>query len=99
MRIIVIFSCMLGVKTGYIGKVGRDETGEFFRRDMEKTGITPILLEGKAPSGVAIGLISYDSERTFATYLGAAIELIPEDLTASMELVFQSLRKLSYSSF
>jgi len=75
---------MLGVKTGYIGKVGRDETGEFFRRDMEKTGITPILLEGKAPSGVAIGLISYDSERTFATYLGAAIELNPEDLTASM---------------
>ncbi|HUX52846.1 MAG TPA: adenosine kinase [Williamwhitmania sp.] len=75
---------MLGVKTGYIGKVGRDETGEFFRRDMEKAGITPVLLEGKAPSGVAIGLISYDSERTFATYLGAAIELIPEDLTASM---------------
>ena len=75
---------MLGVNTGYIGKVGRDETGDFFRNDIVNSGISPVLLSGNAPSGVAIALISKDAERTFATYLGAAIELVPSDLTADM---------------
>lgn len=75
---------MLGVNTGYIGKVGRDETGTFFKNDLLKSKINPVLLEGNAPSGVAIALISKDSERTFATYLGSAIELVPNDLTKEM---------------
>lgn len=65
---------MLGVNTGYIGKVGRDETGAFFRNDMVKSGINPALLEGNAPSGVAIALISKDSERTLPPTLGQPLK-------------------------
>lgn len=71
----------LGVETGFIGKVGEDELGDFFYDDMKKSNIDPKLLRSKTDSGRAVALISPDSERTFATFLGAAIDLVPEDLT------------------
>ena len=73
----------LGVKTGYIGKIGKDELGEFFRNDMIKSNIEPKLEYGLTDSGCAIALVSPDSERTFATYLGAAVEISDSDIRPS----------------
>jgi len=70
----------LGVGAGFIGKVGDDEFGRFFFNDMSQNNIQPKLLTGKAETGLAIALVSPDSERTFATYLGAAIELSADDI-------------------
>ena len=70
----------LEVKTGFIGKIGNDEIGNFFKEDMIRSGIKPMLSTGKAPSGRALVFVTPDSERTFATYLGAAIELVPSEL-------------------
>jgi len=70
----------LGVKTGFIGKAGDDEIGVFFKEDMIRSGITPMLTKGNAPSGRALVFVTPDSERTFATYLGAAVELNAEEL-------------------
>lgn len=72
-------ACM-GVETGYFGKVGNDELGQFFKNDMERNNIEPRLLQSENASGKAIALISPDSERTFATFLGAACELSANDL-------------------
>ncbi len=72
----------LGASAGYIGKVGEDSFGEFFSKDMEVNGIEPFMLKSTTDTGRAIALISPDSERTFATYLGAAIELTDSDLIA-----------------
>ncbi len=76
-------SC-LGVKTGYLGKVGNDEIGDFFKADMTANNIEPELLASEKKSGTVIALISPDSERTFATYLGAAVELTADDITESL---------------
>lgn len=65
----------LGVETAFIGTIGQDETGDFFHQDMLASGIFPRLFRSETPSGVAIALVSPDGERTFATCLGAAIEL------------------------
>ena len=73
----------LGVETAFIGHVGMDETGDFFRLDMEQAFIKPILFASKTPTGIASGMITKDGERTFATYLGAAIELSDEHLDDS----------------
>lgn len=73
----------LGVHTSFIGKVGNDELGMFFKEDMIHSGINPILLPSKTETGKAIALVSPDSERTFATYLGAAVELTPDELSDS----------------
>ena len=74
----------LGVETSYIGKIGEDEFGEFFHNEMSENGITPHLFKGEQGTGTAICMISDDSERTFATYLGAAIELIADDLNINL---------------
>ncbi len=74
----------LGIETAFVGKVGNDELGEFFSTDMQKAGIKPKLLKGKAATGTALALVSPDSERTFAVNLGAAIEMIAEDITPSL---------------
>lgn len=71
----------LGIKTAFIGKIGTDEMGLFFKRDMQKVGIKTILYNSINETGKVMALISPDSERTFATYLGAAIELNADDIT------------------
>lgn len=72
----------LGAPAGYIGKVSNDEFGEFFSNDMKANGIEPFMLKSNTDTGRAIALVSPDSERTFATYLGAAVELSDSDLTS-----------------
>jgi len=66
---------MLGVKTGFIGSIGKDEMGDFFENDMRNAGIETMLSRRESVTGTAVALISTDSERTFATHLGAAVEL------------------------
>jgi sugar/nucleoside kinase (ribokinase family) len=70
----------LGIDTTYIGKISNDEYGNFFKKDMENSGVNTILFNSQTPSGVAMALVSKDGERTFATYLGAAVELNQDDL-------------------
>ena len=72
---------ILGMKTGFIGKVGKDDIGSLFKSDQVQEGINSMLERGKAPSGRCIVIVNKEtSDRTFATYLGAALELEPEDL-------------------
>lgn len=71
----------MGVETGFVGSVGNDEMGRFFKKDMQVNNIKPILFRTLHETGRAMALISKDSERTFATYLGAAIDLSEEDIT------------------
>ncbi len=72
---------VLGMKAGFIGKVGKDDVGSLFKSDQVQEGINSMLERGKAPSGRCIVIVNKNtSDRTFATYLGAALELEPEDL-------------------
>jgi len=74
-------AAIFGMKAGFIGKVGKDDIGSLFKSEQRQDGIDSMVLRGKAPSGRAIVIISKPNyERTFATYLGAALELEPEDL-------------------
>jgi sugar/nucleoside kinase (ribokinase family) len=65
----------LGIPVGYIGVIGEDEMGGSFVQDMINAGVEPHMIHSLQNTGHAIALISQDSERTFATFLGAAIEL------------------------
>ena len=71
---------MLGTDTGFIGSIGRDETGDFFENDMKKAGVNTLLIRRNSVTGTAVALITRDTERTFATHLGAAVELTADDL-------------------
>ena len=71
--------------TGFIGKIGNDLYGQFFRKELKKLSIEDkLLVSAERPSGVASTFISEGGERTFATFLGAAATLLPEELTPEM---------------
>jgi sugar/nucleoside kinase (ribokinase family) len=74
---------MVGIESGFIGSIGIDETGDFFESDLKNAGVITYLQKHQTPTGTAVALITPDSERTFATHLGAAVELNAEDLNAS----------------
>ncbi len=63
----------LGAGTGFIGKVGNDAYGKFYKESLlERETEAELLVSAELPSGVASTFISPDGERTFGTYLGAA---------------------------
>ena len=74
----------LGAEAGYIGKVGDDEMGKLFREGCTRFGVIPHLIESKEDTGVAITFISSNAERTFATYLGVAATMQPDEVDANI---------------
>ena len=70
----------LGIETAFVGKIGSDEYGKAYSDDLRSNKILPKLLISSSHSGRAVALISLDSERTFATHLGAAVEFAAEDI-------------------
>ncbi len=65
----------LGCEVGFIGKVGRDKTGDFFVQALENLHVESAVFRGTERSGKCVSLISPDGERTMVTHLGAALEL------------------------
>lgn len=74
-------TAMFGMPSGFIGKIGDDELGSLFQTDQEKYGIKTRLLKSSHSSGRSMVFVSGgNAERTFAVYLGAALDLVPDDL-------------------
>jgi len=68
---------------GFIGAIGDDTTGKIFEKDMKSAGVKTYLSIKDDDTGTAVAMISKDSERTFATHLGAAEKLMADDLERS----------------
>jgi len=71
----------LGGQSGYIGKISEDEFGSFYLEDFKRNQINTHFFYSETGTGHATGLVSPDSERTFGTYLGAAMELTADEMT------------------
>ena len=72
---------IFGMPSGFIGKIGNDELGHLYKSTLEQYGVKTTLLTGTKGSGRAMCFITgANSERTFADYMGAALEMVPEDL-------------------
>ncbi len=74
----------LGLQTSFIAKITDDNMGEVFKNDLLNSNIEPKLQYSQTGTGIAVTLISKDSERTFATHLGASVELSADDLTEKL---------------
>lgn len=75
-----------GGRCAYIGKVAKDETGDFFRHDMKALGVdfdTEADSGNDIPTARCMIFVTPDAERTMATYLGVSTELAPDDLDAA----------------
>ena len=72
----------LGGRAAYIGLIRDDQLGDVFRHDITATGVTyrmPAKTAGPSTARCLI-LVTADAQRTMNTYLGACVELGPEDL-------------------
>lgn len=71
-----------GGKGGYIGKVADDALGQTFVASLKDMGVDfqTKPLTGGTSTGRCMILITPDGERTMNTFLGAAVELTPEDI-------------------
>ncbi len=74
----------LGMKTGFVGKIGKDNLGIFFEKDLKENSIAPVLFHDLDETGRSIAFISKDTERTMATFLGAAGDLHQEDIDSDI---------------
>ncbi|MBK6895261.1 MAG: adenosine kinase [Alphaproteobacteria bacterium] len=66
----------------FIGKVAKDALGETFNKDMLKIGVDHLTrpLVAGPPTGRCMILVSPDGHRTMNTFLGASVELSPQDI-------------------
>lgn len=74
----------LGIPCGFVGKVGSDELGKFYANDLKAAKIEATLLPSDTVTGRAYTLITPDTERTFVTYLGAAVEMDASELDINL---------------
>jgi sugar/nucleoside kinase (ribokinase family) len=75
----------LGARTAYVGKVRDDQLGAIFAHDIRALGVsfaTPPATGGASTARCLI-MVTPDAQRTMSTYLGACLELGPEDVDAA----------------
>lgn len=76
----------LGGRSAFVGKVRDDQLGAIFRHDIEAIGVTfetEMSTQGAATARCLV-LVTPDAHRTMNTYLGACIELGPDDIDPDM---------------
>jgi len=75
----------LGGRAAYFGKVATDPLGRVFAHDIRSQGVTfdTRPLENGAPTARSMIFVTPDGERSMNTYLGACVELGPEDIETS----------------
>lgn len=74
----------MGIESGFISFIGKDEIGKFFENSMSSVGVKSYLFHTDTASGTARTIISADGERTFATNLGASLELNERVITSDI---------------
>jgi sugar/nucleoside kinase (ribokinase family) len=80
----------LGGRAGFIGRVRDDQLGAIFSHDIRSVGArfdTPAATTGPSTARCLI-LVTPDAQRTMCTYLGASVQLDPDDL--DLDLVRQA---------
>ena len=76
----VCLGAQLGLRCGFIGKVGADRAGDEFIHSLSDSGAASYVMRGAEGSGVAILLFLPGAERTLVVSPGAALELVPDEL-------------------
>jgi len=74
----------LGGRAAFFGKVANDALGRIYTHDIRAQGVafdtTPLI--GGAPTARSMIFVTPDGERSMNTYLGACVELGPDDVEA-----------------
>ena len=75
-----------GGRSAFFGKVARDQLGRIYDHDIKAQGVVfeTQPLDGPPPTARSMIFVTPDGERSMNTYLGACVELGPEDVDADI---------------
>ncbi|WP_412050931.1 adenosine kinase [Hoeflea sp. Naph1] len=75
-----------GGRAAYFGKVAEDQLGKIYSHDIRAQGVhfATRPLESTPPTARSMIFVTPDGERSMNTYLGACVELGPEDIEADV---------------
>ena len=82
----MVGAASFGSRVAYVGKIRDDQLGAVFAHDIRAAGVhfaTPVAPDGP-PTAKSLILVTPDAHRTMSTYLGAAVELGPEDIDTEL---------------
>jgi sugar/nucleoside kinase (ribokinase family) len=71
----------LGGSTRFVGKCGQGKMGRFFKSSLKRHNVEPVLFTSTSPTGRVLSIITPDAQRSMFTYLGAASETHPAELS------------------
>jgi sugar/nucleoside kinase (ribokinase family) len=71
----------LGGRSRFVGTCGNGRLGRLFKTDLEKQNVEPALFTSDSPTGRVLSIITPDAQRSMFTYLGAASETRPAELS------------------
>lgn len=74
----------MGVNASFLGKIGNCGNGNFYREQFRlQGGNTDRFKIGSIDNGHCLSLVTSDGERTMRTHLGAAMTLMPEEISTA----------------
>ena len=82
----MVGAASFGSRVAYVGKIRDDALGAVFAHDIRAAGVrfeTPVAPDGPS-TALSLILVTPDAHRTMSTYLGAAVELGPEDIDTDL---------------
>ena len=71
----------LGGSARFVGKSGNGEMAGLFETDLKNSNVDPALFKSSSPTGRVLSIITPDAQRSMLTFLGAASETQPEEIT------------------
>jgi len=87
----------LGEEAKFVGKVGDDTAGLYFRKNLEDNGVKDLTLsDGNHPTGLCVPLVYQDGERTMIASRGANDYLTSHELDGLLTEILKS--KIVYFS-
>ncbi|MEM5854503.1 MAG: carbohydrate kinase family protein [Candidatus Aenigmatarchaeota archaeon] len=94
---VAVWISRLGEKARFVGKVGNDVFGEYFKQNLRREGVEDLtLIDSENRTGLCISLVSEDGERTMIADRGANNNLNREDIERCIDKILGS--KIVYFS-
>ena len=73
----------LGGAARFIGKCGQGELSTLFEGDLKNQNVEPALLRSNSPTGRVLSIVTPDAQRSMFTCLGAAAEMLPQEISGN----------------
>ena len=71
----------LGGSARFVGKCGIGKLGKFFKNELKRHNVEPMLFRSNLPTGRVLSVITPDAQRSMFTFLGASADMLPQDIS------------------